>query len=307
MRIVSLLPSATEIVCELGIADQLVGVSHECDYPDLVRKLPKVTRSKIPENLSSLEIDQTVRDQIEQQKSLFALSTEILERLKPDLIITQSLCDVCAVAESDVARAIANLSPKPQVLNLSPMSLNGVFDSILAVGQATGHRGQAIQLVDQLKERVERIRTKHRQSSTGPCRAILLEWLDPLFSAGHWNPELIELAGGIECIGRKESKSTQITFNELHAADSDVLLIACCGYPIRQSLDDLNKLIARDDFKQLRAVINNRVYVADGNAYFNRPGPRLVDSLEILAHCLHPDLYPLPMNLQSDLIRIEPL
>jgi len=306
MRIVSLLPSATEIVCELGIANQLVGVSHECDYPDSIRQLPKVTSSKIPANLSSSQIDQTVRVDIEHQKSLFALSEELLENLQPDLIITQSLCEVCAVAESDVARAIAKSNPEPQVLNLSPLSLNGMFDSILAVGLATGQRLQAIQLVDQLKERVERINTKHRQSKTTPCKVVLLEWLDPLFSAGHWNPELIELAGGTECIGRKGNKSTQTTLNELHAADPDVLVIACCGYPIYRSLEDLNKLIASEDFKQLRAVTNHRVYVADGNSYFNRPGPRLVDSLEILAHCLHPDLYPLPENLQTDLIRIQP-
>lgn len=306
MRIVSLLPSATEIICELGIGDQLVGVSHECDFPDFVCKLPKVTCSRIPERLSSDQIDQTVRECLDTDKSLFSLQLDVLRQINPDLIITQSLCDVCAVAQSDVARAVAQLPSHPQVLDLSPATLDEVFDSILQVGEVCKVQSQAHTSVHRLKHRVEGVKDAFEKSKLLRRKTVILEWLNPLFSAGHWNPQLVELAGGTECIGRKSQKSTTISQDQLSAANPEVLIIACCGFNIERTVQDLSPLLLKDSFMKLQAVQNKRLYVADGNGYFNRPGPRLVDTLELIAHCLYPEHQPLPDHLRSAVIRLDP-
>lgn len=305
MRIVSLLPSATEILCELGFADKLVGVSHQCDYPESIRGLPKVTCSRIPNELSSQQIDQMVREECSAKKSLFSLRTNVLSELAPDLIVTQSLCDVCAVAESEVAKSLSQMASRPQVLDLAPRNLDELFDSILQVGHATDAIVQARASVEHLQGRVERIARRFIDSGSLRPKAVVLEWLDPLFSAGHWNPELIALAGGMECVGRSGNKSTSISWLQLLDANPDVLIIACCGYNLSRAIGDLPSLVRRPGIEELRAVRNRRVYVADGNAYFNRPGPRLIDTLEIIAHCLHPTLFPLPDHLQSGLLKLE--
>jgi iron complex transport system substrate-binding protein len=307
MRIVSLLPSATEIVCELGLADQLVGVSHECDYPDSIRGIPIVTRSKLPSDLSSFQIDQIVRQDFQAQASLFSLRLDLLSELAPDLIVTQSLCEVCAVADFEIERALKQWVYKPKVLNLSPRNLREMFDSIQAVGLATGTPQRATEAIDQLQRRVQRVVDSCKGIEPMRPDAVILEWLDPLFSAGHWNPELIDLAGGRECIGHSGSKSESISWERLVDANPDVLLIACCGYTIPKTLQDLPSLQGRPGFQELRAVRNHRVFIADGNAYFNRPGPRLVDTLEMIAHCLHPNHNPLPPAVESGLLRMDPI
>lgn len=306
MRIVSLLPSATEIVCELGIGEQLVGVSHECDYPELVRGLPKVTCSRIPERLSSDQIDQTVRECLATDKSLFSLQIDVLRQIAPDLIVTQSLCEVCAVAESEVARAVSELPSRPKILDLSPTTLEEVFDSILQVGEACDVPAQAHTSVQRLKQRVQRVQDGFDYYKTTRPTTVILEWLDPLFSAGHWNPQLVKLAGGSECIGRPSDKSSRISEDQLLLADPEVLIIACCGFPIQRTLKDLTPLLQKKSFSNLRAVRNQRLFVADGNGYFNRPGPRLVDTLELIAHCLSPEHQPLSDHLQSTVLRIDP-
>lgn len=296
MRIVSLLPSATEIICELGLRDCLVGVSHECDYPSSVRALPAVTESRIPTNASSAEIDALVREQTRAGASLYSLCKEALTSLRPDLIATQALCDVCAVAEEDVRRVAESLPNDPSIVNLEPMSLAGVFHSIELLGRATGVEHKAAHVVEQLRSRVNQVRAC---SECLPAfkRTVFLEWLDPPFCAGHWTPELIQIAGGIECIGSGSGKSETTNWRQISEANPEVLIIACCGFDVPKTLNELSTTRQLRDFKDLRCAKNGEVYVIDGNAFFNRPGPRLVDGLEILANALHPNEHQLPPYL----------
>jgi iron complex transport system substrate-binding protein len=290
---VSLLPSATEIVCELGLGYNLVGVTHECDYPPFVRDLPKVSRTLIPHDASSGEIDALVRERLKTQRALYTLDLPMLERLRPDLIVTQALCDVCAVAEAEVTAAVCSLPVLPRVINLEPMSLEAVLDTLLAVGGTASVADRAETVVAGLRRRIDGVANRSEHLLDRP-RVVLLEWLDPPFSCGHWSPELVRLAGGDEVIGRAGQPSRTLRWEEVVHARPDVIVIACCGFSLERTLVDVPDLIARPGWADLPAVRNGRVYVTDGNAYFSRPGPRLVDSLEILAHALHPGIHPLP-------------
>jgi iron complex transport system substrate-binding protein len=300
MKIVSLLPSASEIVCALGLADQLVGVTHECDYPPSVRTLPRVTRTLIPHDATSAEIDALVRERLQTQRALYTLDMPVLERLQPDLLVTQALCDVCAVAEAEVNAAACQLPGHPRVLNLEPMSLTDVFATLEMVGQATGREAEAQQVVAGLQQRVQQVEARTRAIPVAERpRVAFLEWIDPPFNGGHWNPTLIELAGGVDVLGMPERPSRTTSWNTVLESRPDVLFIACCGYPALRTLEDLPLLQQRPGWEHLPCVQSGRVYVSDGNAYFSRPGPRLVDSLEILAHALHPDVHPLPSDLPA--------
>jgi iron complex transport system substrate-binding protein len=295
-KIVSLLPSATEIICGLGLQHQLVGVSHECDFPAGVEALPRVTRSFIAAELSSAEIDAEVRQRLQNERSLYSLDRTALQSLRPDLIVTQTLCDVCAVAESDVHSAVCTLPGDPQIVNLQPECLSDVFECIRQVGQAAEQPGLAEQYTAALRERIDRVTRRSDRMVERP-RVLLLEWIDPPFSAGHWSPELVQLAGGDEAIGTPGQRSSTITWESIVAADPDVIVIACCGFTVERARRDLHILERRRDWKDLRCVRSGRVFLVDGSAYFNRPGPRLVDSLEILAHALDPEVHPLPAGL----------
>jgi iron complex transport system substrate-binding protein len=292
MRIISLLPSATEIICALGLGDQLVGVTHECDYPEFVRSLPKVTTTLIPTTATSGEIDVLVRERLKSQRALYSLDLPVLEQLAPDLIVTQALCDVCAVAEAEVETAACRLPGRPRVVNLEPTSLQDVFETLRLVGRAARVEARADAVVRSLRERVEavamRVARVHRP------RVLLLEWLEPLFSCGHWSPELVALAGGDEAIGKPGARSRMLSWAEVAAARPEVVVLACCGFGVARTLADVPLLHTRQEWLTLPAVRAGRVFVVDGSAYFSRPGPRLVDSLETLAHALHPDVYPLP-------------
>jgi len=296
MRIVSLLPSATELVCELGLREQLVGVSHECDYPASVKGLPTVTRSRIPAGLPSDEIDALVRSQLETDQALYNLDLPVLAELKPDLIVTQALCDVCAVSADEVDTAVCELPGRPMVVNLEPMRLSEVFDTLDLLGDAAGCPQRARQRRETLEARVHRVRERSATVARRP-RVAMLEWLDPLFNAGHWTPELVDYAGGIECLGNPFAPSEQVSAATLAAADPDVVFIALCGFDLARSLEDVPRLRFVEGWDQLKAVTSEQVFLTDGNAYFSRPGPRLVDSLEILAHALHPRVHPLPEHL----------
>lgn len=296
MRIVSLLPSSTEIICGMGLQDQLVGVTHECDYPADVVGLPKVTRTLIPTDASSGEIDRLVRERLKTKAALYSLDLQVLKRLQPDLIVTQALCDVCAVAEEEVQSAVCSLPGQPQVINLEPTCLADVWRCIRAVGYAAGQGSQADDYVASLQARVDAVRDRSAAITRRP-RVMLLEWIDPPFSAGHWSPELIALAGGREVIGVAGERSTTIAWSDIVAADPEVLLIACCGFSVNRTIEDLPLLRAYPHWDSLSCVRNKRVYVVDGSAYFSRPGPRLVDSLEIAAHTFHPPIHPLPPGL----------
>lgn len=299
MRIVSLLPSATEIICEVGLGEHLVGVSHECDYPKYVRSLPSVTESLIPKNASSLDIDIAVREQLSTEKAIYHLDMDVLKDLKPDFIITQSLCEVCAVAEDEVLDAVCHLPGNAKIINLEPMTLEDVFDTLLLVGEETNFKKQASNAVTQLKDRVNKVieLTEKNIPVTLRPELVFLEWLDPPFNAGHWTPELIEYAGATSLLSNKHKPSTTITWESVVDIDPDILFIACCGYNLERTLQDMSIISNKKAWPNMKSVRQNNIYVTDGNAYFSRPGPRLVDGLEIMAHALHPDVHQLPSHL----------
>lgn len=295
-----MLPSATEIICALGLENQLVGVTHECDYPKSVRELPKVTQTLIPEDASSGAIDELVRERLQHDKALYTLDREVLAELQPDLIVTQALCDVCAVAESEVEAVARELPSQPQLVNLEPQTLAEVIACLRDVAAATAVEQQDV--ANALQARVDAINRRSEEIEIRP-RVALLEWLDPPFSSGHWTPQLVRLAGGREMLGEAGKASRSLTWDEVIAAEPEVIVIACCGFDIERTLQDMPLLAAVDGWHEIPAVRNGEVFVVDGSQYFSRPGPRLVDSLEILAHALHPDVHPLPNGL-PEAIRI---
>lgn len=291
MRVVSLLPSATEIICGLGLQELLVGVSHECDYPSGVSCLPKVTQALIPHDVTSGEIDQIVRERIKTQQALYSLDRQVLRSVQPDLIVTQSICDVCAVSEQDVCDAIGELPGNPRIVNLQPKCFADVLQCIRQVGNAVGRDDHADSYVAALERRIDQVARRSETASDRPS-VVMLEWIDPPFSAGHWNPELVELAGGREAIGVAGQRSVTTSWDQIVAADPEVMVIACCGFSAERARQDLPKPGGVVGWEKLRCVKSQRVHIVDGSAFFNRPGPRLVDSLEILANLLHPDVHP---------------
>lgn len=281
MRIVSLLPSATEIVCALGLGECLVARSHACDYPPEVQDRPVITYSLIPPDLPSHEIDRMVSETLMTHATLYGLDLGLLQQLNPDLLITQALCDVCAVSFNSVQEAVAQLSPRTRVLNLEPTTLQGVMDTFQQVADAAGvpERGHA--LVAQFRERIERVR--QRTQSRPPVRTTFLEWIDPPFACGHWTPELVQLAGGIDGHGRAGQPSRRLDWDEVLQWQPEAIVIACCGFTVERTLQDLPALERMPGWSELPAVRRGAVFITDGNAYFSRPGPRLADSLEWLA------------------------
>ncbi|MGO8947185.1 MAG: cobalamin-binding protein [Ktedonobacterales bacterium] len=290
MKIVSLLPSATEIICALGLEGQLVAVTHECDYPASVTEKPFITQSLLPAGLTSGEIDQAVRGQLAADAhSLYRIDRALLAELAPDLIVTQQLCEVCAVAYDEVLEAVRALPQKPEVLNLEPMSLGDVLSDIRRVGEASGHPEEARQLVSSLEERISGVRRRVLEDRRHP-RVAFLEWIDPLFCGGHWNPELVALAGGIDPLGQLHQPSVRLEWEQVRAMQPDVMVVSCCGFSAKRAEEDLPRLQAQPGWADLPCVRDERVHFVDGKDYFSRPGPRLVDSLELLADLLHPSL-----------------
>lgn len=298
LRIVSLLPSATELVCALGLRAQLVGVSHECDFPPGVERLPRVTSTRIAHGADSLNIDRQVRAELGTTAALYQLDGPLLATLEPDLFVTQALCDVCAVSASEVEAVASALPRVARVFNLQPERLRDILDNVTALGTAAGVPERAAQVRADMMTRIARVQAR---SATIPVaqrpRVALLEWLDPLFDAGHWNPELVELAGGVPVLGRVGQPSTTIVWPTLYAAAPDLIFVACCGFDLARNVEEIARLTTRAEWNRLGAVRAGQVWAADGNAYFNRPGPRIVDSLELLAHVLHPALHPLPAGI----------
>jgi len=297
-----LLPSATEMVCAIGMADLLCGVSHECDFPRGVKSLPRVTRCLIPTGATSGEIDAFVRQQAETQSAIYALDTDLLLELRPDLILTQSVCGVCAIADDDVRAVAETLPTKPLVLNLQPDSLPAVFESMVKIGEVTGRANDAHTVVAGLRSRVEAVGQRSMRSLDQTphqkrLRVMVLEWIDPPFTAGHWTPELVSIAGGAEVLGVAGQRSQTTQWESIRQADPELMLIACCGLSVDRTCQDLPLANPIPDLYEMTCVRNRRVYAVDGNAFFSRPGPRLVDSLEILAHAIDPATHPLSSDL----------
>jgi iron complex transport system substrate-binding protein len=290
-RIVSLIASATEIVSALGFEDQLVGRSHECDYPPTVKLLPQLTSPKFKVEGSSLEIDQRVKSIIEEALSVYRVDARMLEELAPTHIITQSQCEVCAVSLKDVEQAVCELtSSRPVIVSLEPNSLDDVWADILRVGAALGASARAEQLIDELQSRMDDIVQRTHWLDSNPTVAYI-EWIDPLMAGGNWMPELVEMAGGVNLFGEAGKHSPWMTWEELVTKDPDIIFVSPCGFDIQRTLQEMHLLGGRAEWKSLKAVAGGRVIVADGNQYFNRPGPRLAASLEILAEIIHPNVF----------------
>lgn len=294
IRIVSLLPSATEIVCALGLQKYLVGVSHECDYPAGVADLPIVTNTAIPKGMDSKAIDEKVRELLQSDAALYHLNVDALLALKPTHIVTQAICDVCAVSSAEVEAVACRLPGNPQVVNLEPMSLQQVLDTFALIGRATRREPEAASVVQALQARVDSVVARSATiADRDRPRVAMLEWIDPLFNGGHWTPELVAMAGGIDCLGSLNKASVCLADNAVREARPDVLFVALCGFDLSRTQQDLPLLKRLPGWAELPCVRDGRVYYTDGNAYFSRAGPRLVESLEILAHALHPDIHPI--------------
>jgi iron complex transport system substrate-binding protein len=290
-RIVSLIASATEIVSALGFENQLVGRSHECDFPESVRRLPVVTEPKFDVEGSSCEIDQRVKALLGDALSVYRVDAERLRELEPDVIVTQSHCEVCAVSLRDVERAVCSwLSACPRLVSLAPNGLADVWTSIEQVAEALDARERGAELIQSLQSRINAIAERASSLSARPTVACI-EWIDPLMAAGNWMPELVELAGGVNLFGEAGKHSPWMTWDQLVARDPDVIVVLPCGFDMERSRRDMPVLTSRPEWKRSRAVRDGRVFLADGNQYFNRPGPRLVESLEILAELLHPEVF----------------
>jgi iron complex transport system substrate-binding protein len=286
MRIVSLLPSATEIVCALGGRDDLVGRSHECDFPASVARLPVCTEPKVRLDGDSNEIHASVTEILRNDISVYRVHADLLRELRPDVIVTQVQCDVCAVSLRDVEASIAdwmNIQP-PRIVALNPATISGIYEDVCAVARAIGRDGR--ELISTMRGRIDAIARRARAAASRP-RVATVEWISPLMAAGNWVPELIELAGGENLFGRAGEHSPWIDLEELAHADPDVIVMFPCGFSIDRTLADMPLLTSQPVWRKLRAVRRGYVFIADGNQYFNRPGPRIVESLEILAEILH--------------------
>jgi iron complex transport system substrate-binding protein len=301
-RIVSLLSSATEILCALGLGDRLVAVSHDCDYPAAVATLRRVTKSHINDTASSRQIDDQVRQLSRQGEPLYSLDEQALAACDPDLIVTQQQCDVCAVKYDDVVAAVERLDAgrRVPILALNPTSLGAVLDDILAVGRAAHCTAAAEALVHSLRRRMTNIarRTAALTAADRP-RAAIIEWIDPLMLAANWVPELLELAGGRCPLVTGGHHSTYVTWQDVVEWDPECIVVSPCGFDLTRAVREAQGLAETEAWSRLDAVRRGRVFALDGNAYLNRSGPRLVDTLEIIAHLLHPYLFPVPQSIPS--------
>ena len=291
-RIVSLLPAATEIAAALGLMNRIVGVSHECDFPRDANKRPRVTCCPVHDaGLTSREVDEWVRRALDDNGTIYTIDEPLLRKLQPDVILTQKLCDVCAVGYGTVAKLAQTLPGPPRVVNLEPTSLADIFDDIRRVADVCDVRERAEKLIEDLLARVENVR---QRSAKIPDRrhCFLMEWVDPPFCAGHWGPELVEMAGGHDPLGRKHQPSTQIDWQQVLDVRPEIIVLALCGYDIDRARRDYELLRRFPGFGSIPAAGNRQVYVVNASAYFARPGPRIVDSLEILAGILHPSEFP---------------
>jgi iron complex transport system substrate-binding protein len=291
MRICSLLPSATEILYAIGLGDSVLGVSHECDFPADAATKPSLLRTRIDPQAPPAEIDRQVTEIIAHGESIYAVDAELLSSLAPDLILTQDLCHVCAASPDDLATALTRFPRQPQVLSLTPRSLNEAWDDIRRVGQATGRRSEAESVAVRLARQVASIAARASRAASRP-RVLCLEWLDPYYVGGHWIPEMVSHAGGEDVFGRLREPSFQVAAEQIAESRVDVIIVMPCGYNSSRAAKEHSLAPFPEAWNQLPAVREGRVFAVDANAYFSRPGPRLADGVALLAHLLHPDLFP---------------
>jgi iron complex transport system substrate-binding protein len=291
MRIVSFLPSATEMVCALGLSEELVGITHECDYPPEVQGKPIVVTSVLPlETMTQREIDEAVTARLRNGQSLYQVDERLLNDLQPDIIITQDLCQVCAPSGNELSQALKVLSRKPEILWMTPKSISGIEDNIRALGKATGLDRRAGELIAGGRARLESIAAQTRTMPVRP-RVFCMEWLDPIYCSGHWVPELVRIAGGLDALGREGSDSVRIRWDDVRKWDPEFLIVIPCGFHIDKVVEQTPKLCEYDGWAGLAAVRKSQVYAVDANSYFARPGPRIIDGAELLAHVFYPDRF----------------
>jgi iron complex transport system substrate-binding protein len=290
-RIVSFLPAATEMVFALGAGDQLVGISHECDFPPQAKGKPVVVRPALDlESMTLREIDVAVAAQIRSGASLYTVDEDLLCALKPDLILTQNLCQVCAPSGNDLASALKLLQPAPEILWMSPHSLAGIFENISELGHALGLLPEADACVEECRRRLALVAARTAQTPTRP-RVFCMEWADPVYCAGHWVPEMVELAGGTDELARRGTDSVRMAWADVVQWAPEVIIFAPCGFNLEKALEQLPYLENLPGWADLPAVRSHRAYVVDANSYFARPGPRVVEGTELLAHLIHPELF----------------
>jgi iron complex transport system substrate-binding protein len=285
MRIVSLVPSATETLFALGLGPDVIAVTHECDYPPAVRELPKITRDVLPAGLTTGEIDAAVKERTLAGESIYELDADLLHDLRPDLIVTQELCSVCAVSSDDVRAVAEEIDTHPRVLSLDPHTIGEIFGDVRTLAQATDRKDAAVDLIRDASARIDRVRLAVRDARRP--RVAALEWLDPPFAAGHWTPQLIDYAGGQDVLGFAGEKSEERTWQEVAASQPDIVIVMPCGFDAEIAHREAE--MHRDE---LAAVGAGEVVAVDAAAYFSRPGPRIIDGLELLAHVVHPELVP---------------
>jgi iron complex transport system substrate-binding protein len=309
MKIASLLPSATEIVCALGLETSLVGITHECDFPASVMSRPHMTASRIShETMTSLEIDHAVRSQLDGHGSIYDLDEKLLSETQPDLILTQELCDVCAVSYKTVEKAARIYAADATVVSLEPHTLEDIFANIKTVGQLTGTEAKAGELVDNLRQRVEAVRAKTSQAARP--KVFMLEWLEPPFAPGHWVPEQVAAAGGECLLGEPGKPSITINYQQIYEAQPDIIVLIPCGYYAADTCRQLQSTFFPSNWREIPAVMNDNIWALDATSYFSRPAPRVVDGIEILGKIFHAEIFGDPAEHEAtriprELIRFE--
>jgi iron complex transport system substrate-binding protein len=290
-RIVSFLPSATEMVYALGLGDRLMGITHECDYPPEARTLPIVVRNILQiETMSQEEIDTAVTARLREGLSLYQVDEALVRGIAPNLILTQNLCQVCAPSGNEVTQLLKSLSPKPQILWLTPKSLDQIFENVRELGVAADRSSEAEALIKAGHARLEKIGSATRALSDRP-RVFCMEWVDPIYCCGHWVPEMVRIAGGRDELGREGTDSVRIPWDDVLRWAPEVLIVMPCGIHMEKAAQQAERLFAYPGWSDLPAVRNGRVYAVDANSYFARPGPRVIEGTELLAHLLHPNLF----------------
>ncbi|MGA8035750.1 MAG: cobalamin-binding protein [Candidatus Acidiferrales bacterium] len=289
-RICALLPSATEILFALGCGERVVGVTHECDFPKEAKEKPRLIRPRVDPAAAPGEIDRQVRALVDAGQSIYGVDAELLESLQPDLILTQDLCHVCAASPEDLGAALARMARPPKVLTLTPHTLEDVFGDIERVGESVGERERAVELSAGLRKRVEAIARRAAESGAAPVRVLCLEWLEPFYVAGHWVPEMVAKAGGVDVFAREAQQSFRVTSEEIARCPADVMIVMPCGYDAERATREFSEIRLAERWPEMPAVRNGRVFAIDANSYTSRPGPRLVDGMEMMLAMLHPEL-----------------
>lgn len=289
MRLVSFLPSATEMLYELGVGDQIMAVTHECNYPAGAKTKPRVIHSSFdPQKMSSQEIDSKVVELVSSGKDIYILDEQVLKKANPDLIVAQGICEVCSPYTREINRAMALLGNKPEVLILDPKNLDDILQNIIEVGNKVGKQEKAKEFVEKLQKRITHIKNTHIVSKP---KVLCIEWLDPLFSAGHWVPQMVEIAGGINGISSTGDKSRRMQIEEIAKFDPDIIILMPCGFDIQRTIVEYEKLLEDPIWHKIKAVNHGQVYAVNANEYFSKPGPRTITGLEILAKIIHPDTF----------------